>query len=248
MKVSEKAKLIEECRKLRLEGCSLSEIFICTKLPKTTVYGYIRNIPLTSEHKRRIEQRRKELFKNRINPRKGKCRPGRVFVKPESWSNELIHIIAHFMFDGSIEKHGCVYYSSNKYQISHIKDLAEKLFGVKPTYRMRNNKVGVLSFYYVELANYVRKKKGEIFRYLKNEAPREEKRTFLQAFFDDEGNIYYNKDKRRVRGYQRSKKVLEEIKDLLREFGIEGKINKNGNEIEISQRENLIKFANEIYN
>jgi hypothetical protein len=67
----------------------------------------------------------------------------------------------------------------------------------------------------------------------------EEKRIFLKSFFDDEGCISYERVRnlRRIRGYQRSNKILGLIKDLLNDFEIESKINKT---------HNLIKFQKEI--
>lgn len=240
--------IINECRKLRKEGFFIGEIASIVNIPKTTTYGYVRDILLTDEQKEKVEERRKELAKSKPNPRKGKCIPGKKVLKPKTWSKDLIHIVAHFMFDGRIEKHACVYYSSSKYQIDHLRKLAYKLFRVKSTLRRRNNNTPVLSFYYIELVNYIKHKINEIFEYLDNGANKEEKRLFLQTFFDDEGNIYYNKDdKRRVGGYQKSYELLRKIQNFLDEFdNISSKINKSKNEIEISGKKNLIKFANEI--
>jgi len=216
------------------------------KLPKTTVYGYIKDVALTNEQKDKIKQKRRLQLKGRPSPRKGKCVAGRNVHKPASWSNELVHIVAHFMFDGRIAKEGCLYYSKNESQLAHLKDLVDKVFKIKPRYQIRDNGVKALSYYYVDLADYIRNKKEEIFDYLKNGAPKEQKRTFLQAFFDDEGSIHFKKDKRRVRGYQKSLLILQEINNILENFRVQSTINKYGNEIEITGKENLIRFADEI--
>ena len=68
----------------------------------------------------------------------------------------------------------------------------------------------------------------------------------MKAFFDDEGNVYYSKSTRRVRGYQKSRQRLESIRDLLTSFGINGRINKHGTYVEIAGRENLKKFSQDI--
>jgi intein/homing endonuclease len=239
--------MISECRRLREGGFSIGEIARILHIPKTTVYGYVKDILLTDEQKGGIEERRKLFVSDRPSPRKGKCIPGREILKPKTWSKDLMHVVAHFMFDGRIENHACAYYSSSKYQIEHLRKLVNKIFKAESTLRRRNNNTFVLSFYNIELVNYIKQKINEIFKYLDNEASREEKRIFLQTFFDDEGNIFYNKDdKRRVRGYQKSYQLLQKIQKFLEEFNISSRISKDRNEIEISGRRNLMTFANEI--
>ena len=49
-----------------------------------------------------------------------------------------------------------------------------------------------------------------------------------------------------MRGYQKSRKVLEEIARLLEEFGIKSRIDMHSKAIEISGRSNLIAFAREV--
>ncbi|MEW6008679.1 MAG: LAGLIDADG family homing endonuclease [Candidatus Omnitrophota bacterium] len=188
----------------------------------------------------------REKSKNRINPRKGKCLPGREIIKPNLWSNDLVHIIAHFMFDGRVSNDSCIYYSKDIYQINHMKQLLCKMFRAKPKIQLRDNSVYGLTIYHVELAAYIRRRKEELFAYLNNGASKLEKRIFLKAFFDDEGNVFYRGDKRRVRGYQKSPMLLEQVRNLLSNFEIGSKINKDGTNIEVSGYCNLIKFANEI--
>jgi len=247
MNTEQKIKLISRCRDLRSKGFSLGEIASLTKAPKTTVYDYVKDVILTDEQREQVENRRKEQVMAKPNPRKGKCIPGRGILRPSFWSKDLVHIIAHFMFDGSIWKCGCRYYSKDKFQITHVKDLVKKLFGINPLHEVRKDGIEVLSFYNVELADYVKEKKKEIFHYIGNGASKGEKRRFLQTFFDDEGNIYYKKkNQRRVRGYQKSYLILKGIKELLEDFGICGRINNTESEIEITGRDNLVKFCNEI--
>lgn len=238
--------IIDECRKLRKKGISIGEIARSLNAPKTTVYGYVKDILITVEQKKKIEERRKLLASSRPNPRKGKCIPGREIIKPNPWSDELIHIVAHFMFDGRVSDDGCIYYSKDKYQINHMRELLFKIFRIKPKIHPRDNSVYGLAFYHVEFANYIKNRKDNLFSYLNNGASKSEKKTFLKAFFDDEGSVYYKDDKRRVRGYQNSRLILEQIKKILRSFGIESKINKEGINVEVSGRMNLIRFSKEI--
>ncbi|MCQ9207170.1 MAG: LAGLIDADG family homing endonuclease [Omnitrophica bacterium] len=237
----------EKSRRLRKQGFSLTSITVETKLPKSTVYGYIEDITLTQNQKTEINRKRSELRRNRTNPRKGICLPGRHIKRPLDWNSQIVHIVAHFMFDGHVRNCGCTYYSRSKYQIEHLKNLIDQTFDIKPILHNRADGVAVMAFHNVEFAAYIKEKINEIFPYLKTKATREEKRIFLKTFFDDEGNIYYNrKHKRRVRGYQRSHEILRNIAFLLEEFGIKARVDMYSKAVEVSGRENLVVFMQEI--
>ena len=64
--------LIKECRNLRHKGYSLGEIAALVKVPKTTLYAYVKDMRLGLIQLKEIENRRKEKNKDKINPRKGK--------------------------------------------------------------------------------------------------------------------------------------------------------------------------------
>lgn len=103
--------LTEKCRTLRRKGFTLGEIIKTTNLPKTTVFDHIRDIPLSVELKERIiRENIQRLNKFRPN-KKGKCISGRVVPKPIGWTNELVFLVAHFMFDGEIRYCGCIYHN-----------------------------------------------------------------------------------------------------------------------------------------
>lgn len=238
--------LIEKCRTLRRKGFTLGKIIKRVGLSKTTVYDYIHDIKLPIEIKKRIQ----ENYTKRINEfnrqRKGKCWPGRVVPKPKGWTSELILLVAHFMFDGEIGSHSCIYNNRNKVLINRVRLLMRKIFNLEP-YNWLNKETGVyrISYHYVELAEYIRKKSNKLMRHIKT-VSLEEKRLFLKAFFDDEGCAYHWKNARKVRGYQHNLKILKLVQDLLKDFGIESKIDKKYKEIVISRKENLIKFRDEI--
>ncbi len=238
---------VNACKRLRKEGFSLTSIMVESKLPKSTVYGYIKDIKLTQDQKAEINRKRNELRKSRTNPRKGTCLPGRHIKTPINWDPHIVHVVAHFMFDGHVRDCGCTYYSRSKYQIEHLKNLIGQIFAIEPILHTRTDKVIVMAFHNVEFAAYIKERINEIFPYLRTKATREEKRVFLKTFFDDEGNIYYNcKDKRRVRGYQESREVLQDIAFLLKEFGIIARVDMHSKVVEFSGRENLVTFMQEI--
>jgi len=241
-----KTNLISRCRKLRRRGCSLGEISLATGIPKTTVYGHVKDIFLTPRQIKDIEIRNREMNHNRVNPRKGRCLPGREITVPKRWSDNLVHAVAHLMFDGRIGTDGCLYYSKDIYQIEHMRHLLANLFHITPKVQLRDNGVYGVVFYHVEFANYMRQRRDSVFDYIGNGAADSSKRVFLQAFFDDEGNVYFKGDKRRVRGYQQSPERLKLIQNLLLSFGIKGKINKAATYIEIAGKGNLENFSKEI--
>lgn len=227
-------------------GYSFGEISTTMRLAKSTIHSYLKNIVLSREQRRDIEARVRERNKIRVNPRKNKCLPGREIIKPKQWFSESVHIVAHYMFDGRVDADSCIYYSKDKYQINHMKRLLWKVFKARPDIKLRDNGVYGLTYYHVELADYIKSHKYELLSYLNNGASKLEKRIFLKAFFDDEGCVFYKGDKRRVRGYQKSGLILGEIKDLLNIFGIESRINNKATNIEISGKRNLMRFSKEI--
>lgn len=238
--------LIHRGRELRMRGYSFGEISSVIGIAKSTLHTYLKDIFLNPEQKQGIENRRKEKCNQKPNPRKGKCLFGREIIKPGSWSEDLVHIVSHFMFDGRVDEDGSIYYSKDKYQIKHMQKLLHAMFKANPKVQLRDNGVYGLVFYHVELASYLKKRMKELFAYLDNGAPKEHKREFLKAFFDDEGCIFYKGGTRRVRGYQKSTLVLKQVVNLLYEFSINSKIDKCTNGVEIPGRKELEKFAKEI--
>jgi len=237
--------LIEKCRTFREKGFTLGEIIKIVGLPKTTVYGHIRDILLSEEVKKRIQDEHTKRLNEFNKGRKGKCLPGRTFLKPKSWSLELIFIVSHFMFDGQIKYCGCEYYNRSDYLIKKMKETIKEILKIDSKIYKRDFDVKQLRYYYVELGQYIKRKSKELFDYIKT-ASLQEKKVFLKSFFDDEGCVNINKNIRRIRGYQHNLKTLELIQKLLDNFSIESKIDIKYKEIVISRKENLIKFRDEI--
>jgi len=236
--------LIAKCRNLRRKGYTLGEIIKATNLPKTTIFDHVRNIPLSIAMKERLARENIQRLKEIALRRKGKCIPGRIVIKPEGWTNELIFLITHFMFDGEIKTHSCVYNNRNRVLIDQVDTLMEKVFKLQPHYWL-NRITGVNRIYYshVELAQYVKEKSEKLKQYIKS-ASLPEKKIFLQAFFDDEGSVHF--EKRLVRGFQHNLEILKLVQKLLKDFNIESKIDEKYKEIVISRKPNLIKFRNKI--
>lgn len=238
--------MVQKCRDLRASGRSLCEIVRETGLPKTTAFGYVKDITLTVPQKKRLASRSAALRRTQPNPRKGKALFGLAVKTPLEWSIDLVHLVAHFMFDGHVSEDGCYYYSRSFCQVEHVKRLVERIFGVESRYYERADGVKVIAFYNVELVSLIKSKMSEILTYVERNADSETKRIFCRAFFDDEGNVYIGSGKKRVRGYQKDRRVLTVVQRLLAVFGIRSKIYPSTCTLEVADRESLGRFATEI--
>lgn len=237
--------LIEKSRTLREKGVTLGKIVLATQLPKTTVYDHIRDISLPLEIKEKIKREARKRINEYIRKeRKGKCIPGRIVLKPKGWTNGLTSLTAHFMFDGEIKTGSCIYHNRSEALIDRIRYLMERIFSLHPRNSLnKDTDVYRISYHYVELADYIRKKTKELRQHIKTFSP-VKKKIFLQAFFDDEGSVHF--DKKIARGFQHNLETLELIHDLLQDFDIQSRIDENYKEIIISRKPNLIKFQNKI--
>jgi len=236
----------EKCINLRNKGFTLGEIITITKLPKTTIYYHIKDIPLPSEIIERIKRENIQRLNKFSQIRKGKCIPGRIVPKPNGWTNELIFLTAHFMFDGEIRHSRCVYQNRNITLINLVEQFMKDTFNLTPYYKLyRETGVHRISYHYVELADYIKKRAQGLKKYIKT-ASLPEKKIFLQAFFDDEGCVYKYGNNRKIRGYQYNLEILKLVQKLLKDLHIESKIDKKYKEIVINRKPNLIKFRNKI--
>ena len=181
----------------------------------------------------------------RVNgQRRGIARSGPLKIKPR-WSAQLVHLIAHLMFDGRIDRWGCYYYNRSASQLEHVQRLLQQLYGVSPRIKWRSSGVGSVICYHVELAARLQSQAQTLSTHIAT-APQGWRRPFLKAFFDDEGHIYFNGSKRRVRGTQKDPKRLSVIKRLLAKETIGSRLDIKASAVEISGRENLERFQERI--
>lgn len=233
------------CRELRAQGRSLGEIVSITKRPKTTVFFHIRDVLLLPALKAAIKRRSAEHLRTFNKQRKGKSALGRHPTPFRRWTRNAVILVSHLMFDGELGYSSCVYTNRSHGLIRKVRRLMRTVYTYFPRQIESTPGVHRISYHNVELAAYLRKKSGELLQTIPR-LPRELKRSFLQAFFDDEGSVYFIGKKRRVRGYQYRAKILELIQRLLREFGIGSKVDYAYHEIVIGGRENLKIFAREV--
>lgn len=234
--------LIEKIKIMRTEGKTLGDIVQATGLPKTTIYFHLRKIPKRFN----LTQRLKEVIKIK-NKKIGDAKRGKSFKtyqykKPNIWTPDFVMLVAHLMFDGELKYASCVYNNRSQALIDRFIRLMKENLGVTD-YKFHKKEDGVMrvSYHHVEIASFMKIKSLELLEYIQT-APIKHKIAFLRAFYDDEGSMCFDKNKRVVRGYQHSHERLLLLQKLLADLGIESSLDNRHVEIKIGRRENLLKF------
>jgi hypothetical protein len=213
-----------------------------TGRPKTSVYQHIQNIELSKSRIKEIAKNARKRALVLSSARSGiALRPFKPF---DEWTPKLILLTSHLIFDGQISKL-CAYNNRSVSLISRFKKLMLLVYDFSPKIYI-NNVTGVYKICYnnVAMANFFKVKVERLLSEI-TELDKSNQREFLRAFFDDEGCMDFRGNKRRVRGYQKNKKILMIIKNLLKNFNIDSKL-EGQNEVVVSGKENLKKFQKEI--
>ena len=244
-----RAKFKQKCIKLRLQNYTLGEIEKILNRPKTSIYDNIRAVPLNKTLQNKLlEIKRANIDKLRalgLTTQRGVSWKKRHCIEFTKWTPNLVSLVSHIIFDGEIRNYGIMYHNRSVVLLNQFKNGMRAVYKYEPKEKHKLDDVTTLAYYNVELSDFLKKKKGQLLKNIKYFS-RELKKAFLRAFFDDEGNITFNHRKKIVRGFQHNIKTLSLVKILLFNFGIKSRIDKKYFEIDISRRENLIKFAREI--
>lgn len=235
----------QQCIELRRKDYTLSEIVAETGRSKTSVYFHIKDIPLSDEKQRQIsEQTRTRALRN-AEQRKGVST--RAFKAFANYTPDHTKLLAHLMFDGELLKGRCRYHNRSDALVHRVERLMQKVYTYPPRKQI-DSVSGVISlgYYNVALSAYLFARAKNLLTEI-SLMPREHQRSFLQAFFDDEGCMDFrtNGNRRRVRGYQKDRSVLVLIQSLLKNFNIESML-RMPNEVVVTGRDNLIAFQKEI--
>lgn len=235
----------ERCLELRRAGHTLTEIVRLTGRPKTSVYSHIHNIKLSKGKLELIRSNSRIRAQNLALARKGKSVKG--FKRFNNWDENMVSLLAHLIFDGSITRSSCVYNNRNASLITIVEKSMKKIYEYNPN-RWTNPLTGVLriSYHNVALSSYLKTKSKELLECTPS-LSKNSKKEFIRAFFDDEGCVDFRpkRNLRQIRGYQKNTLILSLIQKLLLNFNIESKI-VMPNEIVIRGKENLKKFQEEI--
>ncbi|CAN5712741.1 hypothetical protein BH11PAT2_BH11PAT2_08900 [soil metagenome] len=233
--------LKEQCVNLRKQGYTLPEIVERTGRPKSTVYFHIRNLPLSPERKDLAKKAASARIRSYASSRKGKSSRG--FQEFNTWTSELVLLVAHLIFDGELSVRGCNYNNRSNALIERVKSVMKKLYEFEPKIYL-NPKTGVtkISYNNVALGAYMQRKANELLREVPT-MPREYTCEFLRAFFDDEGSMDFRplQNKRRIRGYQKDIEILAIVQSLLAGVDISSQI-VLPNEVQITGKSELLKF------
>lgn len=235
----------QRCIKLRKAGHTLPEIIKATGRPKTSVYSHIYKLPLSEEKLRLIRLASGIRARDLALSRKGKSKKN--FRKFTKWNANNVTLLAHLIFDGTINRTSCLYNNRNITLINQVEWCMREIYDYKPK-RYLNKTTGVfrIGYHNVELAVYLKNKSKQLLE-TANLLPRPLKREFIKTFFDDEGCVDFRpkRNLRQIRGYQKNIDILVLVKRLLGEFGIMAKIVRP-NEVVIIRKENLRKFQDKI--
>lgn len=235
----------QQCIELRKKDHTLNEITKLTGRSKTTVYFHIKNIPLSAKKRKEVSRSYRKRALNLSAARKGKS--SKSFKKFTHWTPDLVLLVSHLMFDGEILKSRCRYHNRSEFLINRVECLMKIIYEYECTKNV-DNQSGVVSigFYNVALEAFLKTKSSGLLKTI-NKLPRAHQREFLRAFFDDEGCMDFriSRNVRRIRGYQNDLLLLELVKNLLSNFGIESSL-RGKNEVVITGKENLKKFRREI--
>ena len=235
----------KQCIELRKQDYSLLEIAKLTGRSKTSIYYHIRGLPLSSKKILQTRKNNAEHLRNLALSRKGKS--DKSFLTFDQWSPSSVSLIAHLIFDGEIKRTGCIYNNRNEALLQKVELCMKEIYRFHPS-RYFNTLTGVsrISYHNVALGPYIKQKSKQLLEEV-IQLPKDLKREFLVAFFDDEGCMDFRPgiNARRIRGYQKDTSILKLITTLLSDFGIKSRFQKP-NEVVIIGKENLIKFQKEI--
>ncbi len=235
-------KLISDIVQMRNSGFTLGEIMSETGLSKTTIFHHIRTIPKSDVLLQKLRAITLKKQKLQADRRRGKSVKSYSFLRPQSWNDNFVNLVAHFLFDGRITRTSCIYYSRNSVLRDIVTENMARAMGVND-YKVYDAPGGVkrVCYFNVEVASFIRQKADELLNYIVS-ASDSHKVSFLRAFFDDEGCITFTAKKRLIRGYQHSLPTLRLIKKLLADFYIESRVDEKYYELYISKKCNLLKF------
>jgi len=169
-----------------------------------------------------------------------------------------VRILAHLLFDGFVSecKNYCClgYCNTSKALLEQFKRDMQAVYKLDPS-DCRQRKGGFVLRYFCRAAfddvkRYAQFKTKDCIPKDVIDGPNEWKAAFLRAFWDDEGMVCfktlvdrrgYTHTHRYLEAFQKSINLLNQIRELHESFGIISRL--NGNKMNISRKENLIKFA-----
>lgn len=235
----------EQCLALRKQDFSITEIARITGRNKSSIYPHIASIPLSPERFEQYRQKSGNHIRQFALARKGKS--DRPFKEFKTWAPETVLLVAHFIFDGELDRTHCAYNNRSEALIARVRKLMKEVYDFEPCiYKNALTGVHRISYHNVALGSFLLGKKVELLANIQA-FPRSLKREFLRAFFDDEGCMDFRptKNHRKIRGYQKDVSILQLVQTLLADFSIQARI-VMPNEVVITGKESFLKFQKAI--
>jgi len=211
----------EEAKLLREQGYSYTEISKKLGVSREYVGRITRNVNFSQEGNQRYFKEVKGIIK-------------KINLQADRLTNEKTRILGHLLFDGGVynrDYHKIAKYvnASKELVTQFIKDI-QLVYGLCPTsieeIKGKNNLICYNVTFkskkmHEDLMNYfpyfsTSNSLSIIPQKIMN-ASKEIKLEFLRSFFEDEGSISFNG---RISGDLRSKRILNQISDLLNEFNL----------------------------
>ncbi|QQG38003.1 MAG: hypothetical protein HYS26_00405 [Candidatus Kaiserbacteria bacterium] len=202
-------------------------------------------MPLSRERKEAVLDSYRLRVRKIAARRKGKS--VRSFKRFTSWSPQTVSLVSHLIFDGELNRSGCSYNNRSSSLIAHVRECMRRIYDYDPrSYVDPKSKVIRISYYNVALGQYLTRKSRELLGTI-DVMSTDSKKEFLKAFFNDEGCMDFRPERnvRQIRGYQKNVAVLQIVKGLLLDMGIESTV-KKPNEVVIVGRENLLRFGEKV--
>ena len=216
---------IKKIKRLRKKGFSYREIASLVNKSSKFVYSNAKDVKFNRMGEKRYNKEVKGITKKIKN-------------QHHYLTSAKVRIIGHLLFDGTLYKLG--YHYCFKY-ISSSKDLIDqfildirKVYGILPSSLEIYDGKKVSNCYKVgfksKLAFQDLKKYFVSYSTANNKisipeeiinSKKEIKLEFLKSFFEDEGSISQNG---RIMGDLKSEKIIKQISEILREFGLEFRI------------------------
>ncbi len=171
-------------------------------------------------------------------------------------SNELALVIGHIFGDGGINNKGRVYYcNTEKFLIDEFVNSMNRIFNIKPWIKEEENIIRVV--YPVSVGRelwavfdkFSFGKDTKIITSQIREMPLKWKIKVLQAWFNDDGSVInYLPNYKVIAIKQKLKHLIEFIKEVLEEFDIKVKVEKDSGKwlLRIFGYENIVKFSKNI--
>lgn len=258
---------IKKIKQMRKKGKTIYEIANKVDCNHNTAWRYSRNIIMTKKGKKRLEKR---IYDHKVKiAKKGGVAAFRSGKLKNAWEVstkkiskqgakpplEKIRLISHIMFDGTLHDYGIAYYNNNDFLIKEVESDIKKVYNLESKIK-RKNKLFTLRCHSKQVTE-------DLLKYTPSFSTSEGtdaripncvmkgnsliKKTFLRAFWDDEGCIIFNPDKqiRELIAYTSNKQVMEQLKDLHKDFSIEFNTPRS-NELRISRLRNIKIFADKI--